>query len=93
MKKLGKGFLILLCVLCAVSGIYVSNYSHNTDSTALENTKDVSITKAEFVYFFDGPAQEDALIFYPGGKVEDIAYARLLKEIAANGMDCLCRPI
>ncbi len=88
MKKLGKGILILLCVLCAVSGIYVSNYSHNIDSTALENMKDVSITKTEFGYFFDGPAQEDALIFYPGGKVEDIAYARLLKEIAANGMDC-----
>lgn len=88
MKKLGKGILLLLCMLCVVSGIYVSDYSHNTDLTALENTKDVTITQTEFGYFFDGPSNEDALIFYPGGKVEDLAYASLLKEVAANGMDC-----
>ncbi len=88
MKKIGKWMIIFLCIFSLISGCYLSNYSHNTDHQALVNTKDVSIKKTKFGYFFDGPGKEDALIFYPGGKVEDIAYSSLLKEIAANGMDC-----
>ncbi len=88
MKKLRKWIVGSLCVFCAISGIYISDYSHNTNPKALENTESVSIQRTEFGYFFDGPGKEDALIFYPGGKVEDLAYSSLLKEIAANGMDC-----
>lgn len=32
--------------------------------------------------------EDDALIFYPGALVEPAAYAPLLRELAAKGMDC-----
>lgn len=88
MKRLWKWIGIILCILIGVSGLYISDYSQNTDESALQNTNDVKVTKTDFGYFFDGPSEEEAMIFYPGGKVEDLAYSRLLKEIASNGIDC-----
>ena len=42
--------------------------------------------------FFDGPSEDTALVFYPGGKVEETAYAPLLHGLAAAGMDvCLAK--
>ncbi|MBQ7600396.1 MAG: alpha/beta hydrolase [Clostridia bacterium] len=38
---------------------------------------------------FDGPSESDALIFYPGAKVEETAYAPLMRLIAAESMDVL----
>ena len=38
-------------------------------------------------YLFDGPSEKDALIFYPGGKVESTAYAPLLHALAEAGID------
>lgn len=46
----------------------------------------------DYGWFFDGPSQADALIFYPGAKVEETAYAPLLHLLAEQGMDvCLVR--
>ena len=39
-------------------------------------------------WLFDGAGEDDALIFYPGALVEPAAYAPLLRELAAKGMDC-----
>lgn len=50
------------------------------------------MTETDYGWFFDGPSTEDALIFYPGAKVEETAYAPLLHLLAAKGMDvCLVR--
>lgn len=38
--------------------------------------------------FFDGPGEDKALIFYPGAKVEETAYAPVMKMLAAQGVDC-----
>lgn len=88
MKKIIICILSVLCICVAGCGFYVSDYSHNTNASALKSTGDVIVEKTSFGYFFDGPGNKDALIFYPGGKVEDLSYASLLKEIAQNGMNC-----
>lgn len=88
MKKIGKIILVVLCVFVAASIFYVCDYSHNTDDSATKSTNTVKVSQTDFGYFYDGPGNEDAMIFYPGGKVEDLSYSSLLKEIAANGMDC-----
>lgn len=68
---------------------YVNDYYHVTDKeAALSDTDAVSVTETSFGYFFDGAGTEDALIFYPGAKVEDLAYADLMKRVAAGGADC-----
>lgn len=92
MKKLKKILIALIIIVVLVAGgciYYINDYYHATDrENALKDTDKVKVEKIDDGYFFDGPGTDKALIFYPGAKVEDIAYANLLKDIAENGVDC-----
>ena len=64
-----------------------------TASTAQASSGDVdaapvTIQKTETGYFFDGPGESSAIIFYGGAKVEETAYAPLLYRISRRGADC-----
>lgn len=51
---------------------------------------DVNVERTGYGWRFDGPSDADALIFYPGAKVEATAYAPLMRLLARRGMDaCL----
>lgn len=81
-------------LLCAVFLIYTQQYYHSDASaySALESDDTVTVKQTEYGWLFDGPSEENALIFYPGGKVEETAYAPLLHRLAGQGMDaCLVR--
>lgn len=81
--------LALVGIFAGVCMAYVGDYYHVTDKeAALADTDSVKVAKTSFGYSFDGPGEDAALIFYPGAKVEDLAYAGLLKQIAADGADC-----
>lgn len=81
--------LVVVCVLAGGSFGYIHDYYHAENaSAALEDTDTVSVLETASGYMFDGPGKDTALIFYPGAKVEDIAYALLLKQLAASGVDC-----
>ena len=89
--------VLLLMILILLAGgilLYTADFYH-ADPVALEtlNSADgVAITPTDYGWFFDGPSEEKAMIFYPGGKVEETAYAPLLRQLAAEGMDaCLVR--
>ena len=87
-----KIWIIPLLIVVLLSGaffLYTGIYYHadSTASEALVSDQTVSVTKTDFGWYFDGPSQEDALIFYPGGKVEETAYAPFLKLLAEQGMD------
>jgi hypothetical protein len=59
---------------------------------ALISDGTVQVTEKDYGWFFDGPSQTRALIFYPGGKVEETAYAPLLRLLAEQGTDvCLVK--
>jgi len=52
----------------------------------------VRVDRTDYGWFFDGPGTEDALIFYPGGKVDETAYAPFIRLLAEQGTDvCLVR--
>lgn len=77
---------ILMAAACI---IYINDYYRAIDSLpAMAGNDRVQVTTADFGYIFDGPGEDTALIFYPGAKVEDIAYADLLRRTAAEGVDC-----
>lgn len=84
--------VVLLTLVLAMAGIsiwYVNDYYHAVDvDNALTSSDTVTVSSIDTGMLFDGPGTTDALIFYPGAKVEAAAYAPLLKEIAENGIDC-----
>ena len=87
-----RALLLTFLLILLLTGIffgYVSVYypADETALAALRSDGAVTVTRTETGWFFDGPSKTDALIFYPGGKVEETAYAPLLREIAEGQMD------
>ena len=81
-------FIILVC-LAVMIVLYAEDYYHASEDAekALISNSLVQVEKTDYGWFFDGPSKKDALIFYPGGKVEETAYAPLLHLLAENGID------
>ncbi len=92
-----KWWIIPLAVLLLMAGaffVYTGIYYHAAPEAyaALDSDDTVTVSKTEYGWFFDGPSEIDALIFYPGGKVEETAYAPFLRLLAEEGLDvCLVR--
>ncbi len=81
--------MLLIAVLCGSFFIYTSDYYHATETcgAALSSDSIVTVKKTDTGYLFDGPSEDNALIFYPGAKVESPAYAPLLHRMASEGID------
>lgn len=92
MAKKQKGLLALAVILAALLlafGLYFGNYYHadKTAQQAMKSSRTVKVKQTAEGYLFDGPAKKNAIIFYPGAKVETTAYAPLLKQIASQEAD------
>lgn len=92
-SQLGVKIIIALAVLIAAGVgamfIYTSDYYRS------EVSKDDYVAYSSFAIeefsdglFIDGDGNSDAVIFYPGGKVEYTAYLPLCTKLAAEGIDC-----
>lgn len=94
MKKIrlyvGIILLGIFCTMFLYSAWYVNDYYHSDDSVEqyLQSSDAVTVTQIDDGWFFDGKGEDNAIIFYPGAKVEETAYAPLLYELAENGTDC-----
>ena len=87
-------FLCLLAVLlavCVAFGVYVSDYYHTDPAAedALVSDRFVSVTEQNGNWVFAPESPTAGLIFYPGGKVENTAYAPLLHDLAEDGILCV----
>ncbi len=86
--------MIVLAALAGTFVVYTGDYYRADDTAlrALESGDDVQVVGTGYGYLFDGPSQDAALVFYPGGRVEAEAYAPFLRRLAAAGVDaCLVR--
>ena len=99
-KRILKNILLAIAALASLAVIaffvYVSVYYHADDSgtvaEALVSDEAVAVEKTDYGWFFDGPSGENLLVFYPGAKVEETAYAPFLHLLAERGMDvCLVK--
>ena len=99
-KKKGKLPIKILAAalpVCLIAGMffaYTSTYyrADDTAQAALMTDDKVTVGRTDYGYLFDGPSETDALIFYPGGKVEETAYAPMLRSLAEGGVDvCLVK--
>ena len=85
-KAVRRIIFTVLIVAAVIVGFntYTADYYHAKDYEL--QTTEVSETDAYIAY--GDPQSETGLIFYPGAKVEEISYAPLMKQLAANGLDC-----
>jgi len=86
------GGVVLAFVIAAL--IFALGYykADETAMAALESDGEVAVSKTDYGYYFDGPENDEALIFYPGAKVDERAYAPMLRELANAGIDvCLIK--
>ena len=68
--------------------------SAETESAQAAKSPDTRVKVEETAYgwFLDGPSEDNALIFYPGAKVDEKAYIPILHGFAGEGMDvCLVK--
>ena len=96
-KKRTKKIVILISgVLLAVVGvcvgllwIYTSDYYRSEVSVEdFTESFEYNIEEISTGIFVDGKGTEDAIIFYPGAKVEYTAYLPLCVKLAKQGVDC-----
>lgn len=90
LKNIMKLLLGLVAVFILVFLVYVMDYNKaNSDLDTYISESEIGIYDEDGIIVVDGDKNnENALIFYPGGKVEYIAYLPLLEEIAGYGYDC-----
>ena len=87
--------LLIVCFVSAVllmgTAFYTQVYYHADQAAldALVSDELVTVTETDYGWFFDGPSSESAFVFYPGGKVEEEAYAPLLHSLASEGVDVM----
>ncbi len=85
-------FLLILALLAGICAAYLTTYYHADGDAIAAFSADLSVEErvlenGDLTY---GTGQEDAgLIFYPGGKVDEGAYAPLMRQLAANGLFCV----
>lgn len=98
-KKKSRFLIIISCILvvCVLLigafFIYIGKYYH-ADEIALasitETTDGVTVAyEGDNIVFTPKEGNNTAVIFYPGGKVEEEAYAPLCKKIAEQGYQCI----
>lgn len=92
---LSMAFIIVVAVFAWVT--YANDYYRATDAAkkAMISTTKVEVVEEEGYYRFSasplssyiGPGYGKGIVFYPGGKVEETAYAPLLIELAEYGYE------
>ena len=91
-KKLGRIFTVTLAVLLAISVafyVYAAGYYRADREKTDGFMSDMPIEKRELngdAVAYIPPTYSEGVIFYPGGKVDPIAYEPLMKALAARGV-------
>lgn len=87
-KKIALVLVVVTVLLVSACGLYASDY-YRAEETAVATTEAVSVEITEDRAVFVPEKPEAGLIFYPGGKVEFIAYAPLMAKLAEQNVLCV----
>ncbi|MBQ8627010.1 MAG: alpha/beta fold hydrolase [Agathobacter sp.] len=98
LTKIEKRVLVVMVIVAIVAAVtfavlmYINDYYKATEKaqTAILGNSLVEVTETGDYYFFDSPGDIQSgkgIIFYPGGKVDEVAYAPLLLDLAEQGYD------
>lgn len=92
-SKMGvKIFIVLgLIIVAAVVVLWIYSSDYYKSEISVEEymaTSSIEIEEFSDGLFIDGGETDNAVIFYPGGKVEYTAYLPLCTKLAEQGVDC-----
>lgn len=80
-------FYVIILIILFLAGI--NNYSASKEAIQyLKSTEIVKVSKIKEGYFFDGPGEKTAIVFFPGARVQYTSYSKLMYKFAENGQDC-----
>ncbi len=91
-KRLWLVLPAAIAVVCAVFLIYVGQYYHAEEiavETMYSSEAIEAVSLSDGVTAFVPEQPEVGLIFYPGGKVDEAAYAPLMRACAEQGVLCV----
>jgi len=87
--------ILIVVVLFGAAAIFLSTYYHADEAAVAAFSAGYAVeeNKLDNGNLTFGIGRESfGLIFYPGGKVDEAAYAPLMRELAENGVFCvICR--
>ena len=88
MKKRYIVIIVILLVLITSVLVYLNTYyKAESVNDYLKSNDIVEVKKDKNGYYFDGPGEDNILVFYPGAKVEYVSYAPLMSRLAEQGVD------
>lgn len=89
-RRIFIGFVLVIIAVCGIAGFaYVNDYYRSEVSVEeYAATSNYTINEFSEGIFIDGEGTENAVIFYPGAKVEYTAYLPLCVRLAEEGVDC-----
>ena len=81
--------LVIIITGTAATAVWLQPYQASSEAVAaLHGTADVTVTQnSEMIAFVPHTQAQVGLIFYPGAKVDPVAYSVLMEQIAAKGYD------
>ena len=86
-KRLMLSPVILIGIFIISFIVWTSSYYRATEETqaVFQSVSNITIEKGRYITFTPKTTTDTGFIFYPGGKVEEEAYAPLCKRIASEG--------
>ena len=91
--RIALAVILAVVLICAAAfAVYVNIYYHADPAAVQAMATDSAVSVYELrdgVTVFAPEEPSAGFIFYPGGKVEDIAYAPLLRACAERGILCI----
>lgn len=89
-KRFIISFIMIVCVLITGFFIYVSDY-YEAEDVAIDVMQDSKRIKVDGNLTILSPTipGSNALIFYPGAKVENTAYLPILQKLTQRGLTCV----
>ena len=82
--------VLLIVALVTAMVVYVMDYYRASDvaMAALEGSDGLRVKSVDGTICVETTGSTDAVVFYPGGKIQAEAYMPLLRRIARRGIDC-----
>lgn len=81
--------IVLMCFLAMIIYLTTGIYRANIDPSVLKSDENVTVKKDDDYISFIPSVYSNGIIFYPGAKVEETAYAPMLRKIAESGVLCV----